>query len=219
MKLSDTKKLILVSCILIVGAGIAAVIYQIQQTKVPAMVGINLREELVRPDSHAQGPENAPLTVVEFLDPECESCMAFYPIMKSFLDENQGKVRFVVRYMAFHVSSEMAVAALESAALQGKYWEYLETLFTMAGEWGHRPQPEIGFFEKYAEGHGLDLVRFRSDMQNPKWKALVERDMKDGQTMGVRGTPTVFLNGEMLDGLDSTSLRFASRRHLGNLQK
>jgi protein-disulfide isomerase len=188
-----------------------------ESTKVP--MGMTFREELIRPDSHSMGLENAPLTIVEFLDPECESCKAFYPIMKKFLDEHKAKTRFVVRYMAFHTSSAMAVAALESAALQGKYWEYLEILFETAEEWGHKDQPNPAFFEKYAGTLSLDLNKFKNDMTDPRWLTLVERDMKDGQILGVKGTPTVFFNGDMLRNLDYGSMLNAAKAHLGLSQK
>ena len=161
----------------------------------------------MRPDSHSMGPENAPLIVVEFLDPECESCKAFYPHMKHFLKEKEGKVRFVVRYMAFHTSSAMAIGAAESAGLQGKYWEMLELLFENAEEWGHKPEPQAAFFEKYAQNLGLDVARFKADLVDPRWKVLIERDMADGKVLGVRGTPTVYLNGDILQHLSIDGLR------------
>jgi protein-disulfide isomerase len=176
---------------------------------------MTFRDELIRPDSHALGPENAALTVVEFLDPECESCKAFHPTIKRWLEENQGKVRFVVRYMPFHSSSRMAVAALESAALQGKYWEMLDLLFAMADEWGHQPEPRADLFEKYAGSLGLDVAKFTTDLADPRWATLAERDMADGQAMGVRGTPTVFFNGEVLRDLSLEGLRAQGTAMLG----
>jgi protein-disulfide isomerase len=180
----------------------------------PVPIGISLREEMVRPDSHFAGPENAPLTIVEFLDPECEACKAFYPTLKKFLKENEKNTRLVVRYMAFHTSSAMAIAALESAGIQGKYWEYLDVLFNSAEEWGHKEKPDSSYFEKYALSLGLELSKFKQDMTDPRWTTLIQRDMKDGQVLGVRGTPTVYFNGELLRGLDYASLEAAAKNHL-----
>lgn len=187
-------------------------------TESSSAYGINLREELVRPDSPSLGPENASLTVVEFLDPECEACKAFHPIIKTFLREHEGQVRFVVRYMAFHGSSKLAIAAVESARLQGKYWEMLDTAFVMADEWSHRPQPEPSFFVKYAQGLGLDVAKFEQDLRDPKWEALAQRDLADGKTMGVRGTPTLFFNGEMVGDFSLDGLRQAAARVLSPSQ-
>lgn len=214
MKRSPIKALVISFSIVVLATLIGSYVYNRSQTK-SAPVGISLREELVRPDSHSMGPENAPLTIVEFLDPECEACKAFYPTMKKFLDQNKKNVRFVVRYMAFHSSSAMAISAVESAGLQGKYWEYLETLFMTAEEWSHKEKPDPSYFEKYASGLGLDLEEFKTDMADPKWATLIQRDMKDGQTLGVRGTPTVYFNGDMLRSLDYSALISAANSHLG----
>ena len=76
---------------------------------------IKTDENLVRPDSPAQGPENARVILVEFLDPECEACRAFYPTVKKILKEYEGRIRFVVRYMTFHSNSVLAASATEAA--------------------------------------------------------------------------------------------------------
>jgi protein-disulfide isomerase len=70
---------------------------------------------LVRPDSPALGSADAPVTVVEFVDPECESCGAFHPTLKSILRDYGGRVRLVVRYMPFHPNSRLAAAFTEAA--------------------------------------------------------------------------------------------------------
>jgi len=217
MKNNSVRYLALAAAAIVLCALAASYFYNRAQTPTPTL-GMTFRDELVRPDSHALGPENAPLTIVEFLDPECESCKAFYPTMKKFLDDNRKNVRFVVRYMAFHTSSAMAIAAVESAGIQGKYWEYLETLFTNAEEWGHKERPEPVYFEKYASNLGLNLEKFKNDMADPRWMTLTQRDMKDGQIMGVKGTPTVFINGDVLQNLDASSLDKAAKVHLGSLK-
>lgn len=217
----ELKILLGLLALVIAGAAVAATLYRNNTAPASALVketgkepgkgtyGLNFREELIRPDSHALGPENAPVVLVEFLDPECESCKAFHPVMKRFLAENEGKIRFVVRYMPFHTSSRLAIAALEASALQGKYWEMLDLLFDMAEEWGHQPEPVPAFFERYAQRLGLDPVRFKESLVDQKWAVLADRDMADGKTLGVRGTPTIFVNGEMLRDLSPEGLQRA----------
>lgn len=217
MKNNSVRNLALAAATIVLFALAATYFYNRAQTPATTL-GMTFRDELIRPDSHSIGPENAPLTVVEFLDPECESCKAFYPTMKKFLDDNKKTVRFVVRYMAFHTSSAMAIAAVESAGIQGKYWEYLETLFISAEEWSHKERPDPVYFEKYASNLGLNLEKFKTDMADPRWTTLIQRDMKDGQTMGVKGTPTVYFNGDLLRGLDASSLDEAAKVHLGSLK-
>ncbi len=188
----------------------AAMFYKSRQpSQIAAPVRAGLSQELIRGDSWTLGPADAPVTVVEFLDPECESCKAFYPIMKEVLKKHEGKVHFVVRYMTFHRSSMMAVAATEAAGKQQKYWEMQERLFATAGEWGHQPTPIRGFFVSYARELGLDVDRFQLDLDDPAWATKVQRDMADGSTLGVSQTPTIFVNGVKLEDLSQEALETA----------
>ncbi len=108
--------------------------------------------------------------------------------------------------MAFHRSSMMAIAATEAAGLQGKYWEMQEHLFATAGEWGHQSTPNSSFFINYASTLGLDVDQFQKDLDDPKWTQKVQRDMADGAVLGVRGTPTIFVNGVVLPQLSPEAL-------------
>ena len=175
---------------------------------------------LVRPDSPSLGPAQAPVTLVEFLDPECESCGAFAPVVKKILKDYDGKVRLVVRYMPFHPNSRLAASYTEAAGEQGKYWEMQELLFRRQSEWGeihgHGPQvaaaaarrePAPVLFERYAAELGLDVARVRAAVAENRYAAKVERDMRDGQSLGVSKTPTFFVNGRMLMRFSQQDLR------------
>ncbi len=166
---------------------------------------------LVRPDSPTLGPADAPVTLVEFLDPECESCGAFHPTLKKILKDYDGKVRLVVRYMPFHPNSVLAANVTEAAGEQGKYWEMQELLFRRQAEWGEihghgghaaatpvRREPAGVLFERYAAELGLDVERVRAAVAANRYAAKVERDKRDGQTLGVTKTPTFFVNGRQL---------------------
>ena len=109
----------------------------------------------------------------------------------------------------------MAIAATESAGLQGKYWEMHDLLFEMAQEWGHKPEPDRSYFEKYANSLGLDMARFKEDLVDQRWTALADRDMADGTTLGVKGTPTVYINGDILTDLSPSGLRSKAQESLG----
>ena len=161
---------------------------------------------LVRPDSAALGPANAPVTLVEFLDPECESCRAFNPVIKQILKEYEGRLRLVVRYMPLHPNSRLAAAFTEAAGEQGKYWEMQEILFRQQPEWGERhgqpaPAPQetpTVLFERYAAEIGLDLEKVKKSVAQNQFAAKIERDLQDGQSLGVSRTPTFFVNGRRL---------------------
>ena len=171
-------------------------------------------EQLVRPDSPTLGAADAPVTIVEFLDPECESCRAFNPTVKKLLKDYDGKVRLVVRYMPLHPNSLSAATFTEAAGEQGKYWQAQEMLFQKQPEWGTKHgQPSGGqadvntLFKKYAMELGLDLNKIDAAFAENRYAAKLERDKKDGQSLGVRQTPTFFVNGRKLARLGEADLK------------
>ncbi|MCA1622657.1 MAG: DsbA family protein [Acidobacteria bacterium] len=172
-------------------------------------------ETLVRPDSATLGVPDAPVTLVEFLDPECEACAAFSPVVKKILKDYDPKVRLVVRYMPLHPNSLRAATLTEAAGEQGKYWEMQELLFKRHAEWGERhgapptaqPQNIDTLFEKYAMELGLDVEKVNDAIRENRYQAKLERDRRDGQTLGVRKTPSFFVNGRMLMRFGEYDLR------------
>jgi protein-disulfide isomerase len=161
---------------------------------------------LVRPDSQTQGAADAPVTIVEFFDPECESCRAAFPFVKQLLEEYEGRVRLVVRYFPLHNNSVLAVTAIEAAGEQGKYWEMQELLFTNQSEWGEKQTPQTELFIGYATELGLNIEQFTADLQSPDYQAKIERDQADGRALGVDGTPTFFINGRQVEELSADSI-------------
>lgn len=120
------------------------------------------------------GAEDAPVTLVEFFDPECESCRMVYPAIKDLLKSYEGKVRLVLRYMPLHPNSVQTSQALQAAHEQGKYWDLLTVMFERQPEWAdhHSPKPEK--VRVYAKELGLDLKKFdlasRSEAHKTKSK-------------------------------------------------
>jgi protein-disulfide isomerase len=161
----------------------------------------------VRPHSRSLGPANAPVTLVEFLDPECESCRAMYPVTKHLLSEYGNKLRLVVRYLPLHPNSMQAVGALEAAGEQGKYWEMLETLFLHQPRWGdhHNPRPEL--IPQLAEQIGLDMEAYRRSLEAGAFRKPADIDRADAQTLGITATPTFFINGKRVASLGYEPLK------------
>jgi protein-disulfide isomerase len=160
-----------------------------------------------RPHSHTLGPADARVTIVEFLDPECESCRAMHPIVKKVLDTYRDDVRLVIRYMPLHPNSEYAAGALEAAAEQDRFWEMLDILFAYQPNWGdhHAPKPEL--IPVYADEIGLDMDAFHRSMGRGAYRKIVAVDRADGEALGVRGTPTIFVNQQRLLRLGLNPLR------------
>lgn len=155
-------------------------------------------EMLVRADSHRLSTAaDGKVTVVEFLDFECESCLAAYPEVEKLRAEYGDRITYVVRYFPTpsHPNAYNAAHAAEAAARQGKFEAMYKKLFDTATVWGHQQQRQTAVFEGYARELGLDLARFKTDVASAEVEARVKADATDGETLGVRGTPTFFING------------------------
>lgn len=170
--------------------------------------------KLVRDHSPAIGNSLYRVSLVEFLDPECESCRIFHPFVKKLLKKYENRIHYVVRYAPFHRYSKEAVAFLEAARMQGKYWETLDLLFERQPQWAdhHHPQPEVKW--TYLSELGLDEEKMRKDVQSPEIKKLIEIDMRDGRELQIQGTPTFFINGQMLERFGPEFLEAAIQQGL-----
>ncbi|MFO1305623.1 MAG: thioredoxin domain-containing protein [Burkholderiales bacterium] len=153
----------------------------------------------VRPHTPTLGPANAKVHLVEFFDPACEGCRAFYPIVKDVLAANKDRVRLYVRYAAMHKGADFAVKALEAARAQDRYWEAMTALFARQSEWtrGHSVMPDkvVGVL---ATVPGVDIERLKRDIQKPEYAKIVEQDLTDAKALKVMQTPTFYINGKPL---------------------
>lgn len=155
---------------------------------------------LVRDDSYKIKGDTDKVTIVEFLDFECEACGAAHPITKRVLDEYKGKINFVVRNFPNHKNSVLAANAAEAAGEQGKFWDMHDKLFENQKEWGEKTTPQTELFAKYAGELGLDVDKVKAVMESSKFTEKINRDKNDGLSLGVNATPTFFINGVKLVG-------------------
>lgn len=151
-------------------------------------------DSLIRPHSPIIGPKNAPVTIVEFFDPSCEACRAFYPTVKGIVAKYPKDVRLVMRYLPLHPGSAEAIVILEAARVQGKLVPVTAALLEAQPDW-HDGKMDGAWAA--AEKAGLDVAKARS-MPTTDAMAWMEQDIADARAVGVRGTPTFFVNGEML---------------------
>jgi len=205
----DVLRLGGIAAVLLLGLGIAAYFYQRSEAETQRQDAERAKtsSSLIRPHSHSQGPPNAPVTVVEFLDPECEACRAMHPLVKRIQSEYGDRMRLVIRYMPYHANSVLAAGALEAAAEQNRYWEFLEVLFLNQPAWGnhHKPRPEL--IPELAQQIGLDMDAYQRSIDAGAYRKWVEIDKQDGIALGVKGTPTFFVNGRMLERLGYENLK------------
>ncbi len=162
---------------------------------------------LIKPHSVTKGAFAAKVTVVEFLDPECESCSLMYPIVKKIYEEYKSEIKLVVRYMTYHQNSKYVANILEGARLQNKYWEALELLFATQAKWAdhHNPNPEL--IPEILKPLNLNMKKIVLDAKNGKYDKQILEDFEDGKKAGVTGTPTFYVNGYQLYELGYDQLK------------
>lgn len=158
--------------------------------------------------SHAPslGDPAARVHVVEFIDPACETCALFFPLVKQVMAQNPGKIRLSVRHLAFHQGSDFVVRMLEASRNQDKYWPTLETLLATQSRWAinHVVQPQLAM--QAVAGVGLDMERLMADMNAPEVTARIQRDLADAKTVQVTATPEYFINGRPLPSFGQQQL-------------
>lgn len=146
---------------------------------------------------HALGPETAPVTLEEFGDFQCPPCGMLHPVLKTMEREFGPKLRVIFREFPLvpaHAHALSAARAAEAAGLQGKFWEMHDLIYENQSAWKDLfDVREV--FEGYATQIGLDLNRYRRDLRSQIVEQRIFLDGKRAHSLGVQGTPTVFLNG------------------------
>ncbi|MCP4323575.1 MAG: thioredoxin domain-containing protein [Psychromonas sp.] len=145
------------------------------------------------------GNKNAKVTIVEFFDPACESCRAFYPLVKQQIKQYKGKVKLVARPVAFHKNVDQVVAALEASKLQNKFWEALRVVFYHQSSWAINHTADVNLVYPYLQGIGIDIDKLKVDMKSQSVVDIMQKDAQDAKVLRVLKTPTFFVNGQVLD--------------------
>jgi Na+/H+ antiporter NhaA len=166
------------------------------ERKLRALLGasediIDLSDPVDDEHDHIRGPEDAPVTLVEYGDFECPYCGQAEPIVRELLAD-RGDVRYVWRHLPLtdvHPNAELAAEAAEAAGAQGKFWEMHDRL--LQNQSALRPPALL----KHAEALGLDVERFREDLRRNAYAGRLARDVESAELSGVSGTPTFFVNG------------------------
>ena len=162
--------------------------------------GLTLEQvaRLVRPHSPVFGVANATVTVVEVLDPACEACRAFAPVVEQLLFTYPEEVRVVVRYADFHPASLQALRLLVAAQSQGKVHELLSALFERQEEWAAHSGPDPARAWKIAGDVGIDVRKAQQDALAASVDNILQAEADDLVALKVDRTPTFFVNGKPL---------------------
>lgn len=150
----------------------------------------------LRPGTPVQGPADAPVTIVEWSDYQCPFCKRAFPTIEQVLNEYKDKVRYAhLDYpLPFHQMAMPAANAAHCASEQGKFWEYNNNLYSVAGDLGPAD------LTKRATDLGLDGAAFEACTAAKKHESAIKTNYDDGSALGVTGTPAFFINGRMLVG-------------------
>ncbi|WP_314646755.1 thioredoxin domain-containing protein [uncultured Microbacterium sp.] len=179
---------------------VAALIYIVVNQPDPKPVAAGEEDSLVvRENSHVldDGGEGA-VTVVEFLDFECEACGAFYPLVEDIREKYDGQITYVIRYFPLpgHINSKNAAIAAEAAAQQGRLEDMYHRLFETQAQWGEGQESRPDIFRDFAVDLGLDMDAFDAAVADPATAERVEQDVADGEALGVSSTPSFFIDGQ-----------------------
>ena len=172
---------------------------------------------------HVLGPASAPARLEEFGDFECPPCGMFHPILEQMKAEFGDQLQITFReypLVPTHQHAVAAASAAEAAGLQGRFWEMHDLIYEHQNDWKKefdvRP-----IFENYAKQIGLDVERYNRDISSDVVAQRIFMDGKRGHSMGVKGTPTVFLNGREVpfDNLPAEKLRVVIQNEIRNPTK
>ena len=145
---------------------------------------------------HIEGPASAPVTLIEYGDFECPSCVQAHAALKVMQPHFGRKLRFVFRHYPLrevHPQSEAAAEAAEAAGSQGQFWPMHELLFSSQH---HLKDKHLS---GYAARLGLDLPRYENEMRDHVYLQRVQEQMETGRKLGIRSTPTFYVNGKLVD--------------------
>jgi protein-disulfide isomerase len=187
------------SClILFVAFLLANTLYKGQQAEKLGFLAQENISVFVRDHSQTLGSDDAKVYLIEFMDPACETCAAFFPFVKQLMNARPGKIKLVLRYAPFHDGADYFVKILEAAKKQGKYWETLAIMYKSQPYWAshHNPQPQKIW--QFLPQAGLNLEQIRQDMNDPAIVKIIEQDLADAKTLNVQKTPGFIVNGKPL---------------------
>lgn len=200
--------IVVASVVAIVVAFIAgAVVFKGRETQEAGQAALSNSDALVRASSPVFGNPAAKVTIVEFFDPACETCRAFYPLVKTIVNSSFGQVRLVVRHAPLHQGSDTAVTILEAARLQGQYWPAVERALAGQPQWAAHGNARPELIWDLITDLGLDMAKARADADSPAVAQLLAQDIADMKALKVDRTPGFFVNGTPLRDFGEAQLR------------
>lgn len=203
------------SLALIFGFLFASNAYKKHQAEKLSFMAKENASTFVREHSQTLGSDDAKVYLVEFMDPACETCAAFTPLVKQMMTAYPGKIKLVLRYAPFHDGADYFVKILEAAKKQGKYWETLDIMYRSQPYWASHSNPQPQKIWQFLPQAGVDIEQIKKDMNDPAIAALIAQDIADAKTLDVRKTPGFFVNGRPLQKFGYQQLQELVQSELG----
>ncbi len=160
---------------------------------------------LERSHSHAIGPEDARVSIVEFFSPSCSTCAFIHPYVKEIVDRAPEDIRLVYRYVVFDEQGEYAARIIESARSQGLYDAVLAAVLETQPEW--RQDPAMAAAWRAAEMAGLDIDKAKGELYSESINETLRTDLEDARNLDIHATPSFFVNGRPLAALSVEALQ------------
>jgi protein-disulfide isomerase len=193
--------------------------YRSQKADEAAQIASKNKESLVRSYAPTIGKADGAVHIIEFFDPACGTCAAFYPLVKNLMAAHPDDIRLTVRYAPFHQGSDEVVKMLEASRKQGKFWQALEALLASQPEWVQNHQAHADLAWPYLARVGLDTESLKRDMQSPDIAQIISQDLEDAKTLNVTQTPEYFVNGRPLPSFGFEQLRTLVEEELAATSK
>jgi protein-disulfide isomerase len=194
---------VIVAAVALVTLGSGAMLYRAKRPQLKSIAGDKALSGKSDESIHIRGNPNAPVTLEEFGDFQCPPCGSFAGFLEELLKEYDSRLRIVFRNFPLpgHEHAREAALAAEAAGLQGRFWEMHDVLYREQAFWSYAPNARE-LFESYAGTIGLNLDQFRKDMDSEKAKERIDSDHARGDSLGVKLTPTLFINNQPVDAKD-----------------
>lgn len=185
-----------VSFIIIIGLIIWGLALAMNKPASGSTVG---KPDPVTESDHILGPKDAPVTLIEFGDFQCPACGFYYSLVKKLTTEASTTVRLVFRHFPLpqHANAWITSQAAEAAGLQGKFWEMYDLIYSHQADWSNVSDAHE-ILNGYAKDIGLDMVKFKADIDSNAVKTTVAKDEEEAKRIGVDSTPTFFVNGKAI---------------------
>jgi len=213
-RVSRTSLVAVAVAVLVLGLVAATFLYERDNTESLHVEAAARQAALASQHSPTLGDPGAKVHIVEFLDPACETCALFYPMVKQWMAEAPGEIRLSIRHVAFHTGADYAVRILEASRKQDKYWQTLEALLASQHQWTqhHTVQPDR--IVPAIAGVGLKMEQLMVDMNAMEVLLRIEQDKKDAILLNVSATPEYFVNGRPLPSFGQQQLADLIREEL-----